>query len=96
MIITPEIKAKSKAVRALYRQGLSILAISRFEGISIDKVQAILKLFYKDLPHYTGVFLGSKTEPYYKNEDEYGLTPTYSESEMESEINSILKTSKNT
>lgn len=95
-MITKEIKEKSKAVRALYRQGLSILAISSFEGISIDKVQAILKLFYKDLPHYTGVSLGSKTEPYYKNEDEYGLTPTYSESEMESEINSILKTSKNT
>jgi len=89
-------RAKSKAVRALYRQGLSMLAISRFENISIDKVQEILKLFYKDVPHYTGVFLGSKTEPYYKNEDEYGLTPTYSESEMESEIHSILKTSKNT
>ena len=95
-MITKEMRAKSKAVRALYRQGLSILAISRFEGISIDKVQAILKLFYKDLPHYTGVSLGSKTEPYYKTEDEYGLTPMYSESEMESEINSILKTSKNT
>ena len=86
-------RTKSKAVRALYKQGLSILAISRFEGISIDKVQSILKLFYKDIPHYTGVFLGSKTEPYYKTEDEYGLTPTYSESEMQAEIHSILKTS---
>ena len=86
-------RTKSKAVRALYKQGLSMLAISRFEGISIDKVQSILKLFYKDIPHYTGVFLGSKTEPYYKNEDEYGLTPTYSESEMQAEIHSILKTS---
>ena len=86
-------RTKSKAVRALYKQGLSMLAISRFEGISIDKVQSILKLFYKDIPHYTGVFLGSKTEPYYKTEDEYGLTPTYSESEMQAEIHSILKTS---
>ena len=86
-------RTKSKAVRALYKQGLSMLAISRFEGISIDKVQSILKLFYKDIPHYTGVFLGSKTEPYYKTEDEYGLTPTYSEDEMKAEIHSILKTS---
>ncbi len=92
-MITKEIKEKSKAVRALYRQGLSILAISRFEGISIDKVQAILKLFYKDLPHYTGVSLGSKTESYWISEDEIGTLPTYSESEMQAEINSILKTS---
>lgn len=92
-MITKEIKEKSKAVRALYRQGLSIIAISRFEGISIDKVQAILKLFYKDLPHYTGISLGSKTEPYYKTEDEYGVMPTYSAEEMQSEIHSILKTS---
>lgn len=91
-MITKEIKEKSKAVRALYRQGLSMHAISRFENISIDKVQSILKLFYKDVPHYTGVFLGSKTEPYYKTEDEYGVMPTYSAEEMQVEIHSILKT----
>ena len=86
-------RSKSKSVRALYRQGLSVLAISRFENLSIDKVQSILKLFYKDIPHYTGVFLGSKTEPYYKTEEEYGVMPTYSEDEMKAEIHAILKTS---
>lgn len=91
-MITKQDREKSKSLLALYKQGLSIHAISRFENISIDKVQSVLKLFYKDLPHYTGVELGSKTESYWKNEDEIGAMPTYSAEEMQTEINSILKT----
>lgn len=96
MIITPEIKAKTKAVRFMHKKGLSPTYISRSTNLKLTEVHEILKLFFKDFKATSTVFFGSKTESYWLSEDEIGTLPTYSESEMESEINSILKTSKNT
>lgn len=96
MIITPEIKAKTKAVRFMHKKGLTPTYISQSTNLKLTEVYEILKLFFKDFKQPMTVFFGSKTESYWTNEDEIGTLPTYSESEMEAEINSILKTSKNT
>jgi len=96
MIITSEIKAKTQAVRFMHKKGLTPTYISRITNLKLTEVHEILKLFFKDFKAPSTVFFGSKTESYWTNEDEIGTLPRYSEAEMQAEINSILKTSKNT
>ena len=93
MIITPEIKAKTKAVRFMHKKGLSPTYIARSTNLKLTEVHEILKLFFKDFKAPSTVFFGSKTESYWISEDEIGLMPIYSEDEMKTEIHAILKTS---